>query len=99
MRKTFVIQRDDAGGDVGIPALIVILIVPLLVVAQQQTDQQRAEKIDLNVIHKIKTAELGNAGGGAGPNAGGGPGRGGRGPARPAIMETMYNLTDRYGPR
>ncbi len=91
MRKTFVIQRDDAAaGDVGIPILIVILMVPMLIVAQQQ----QTEKIDLNVIHKIKTAELGNAGG-----AGGGGGRGGRGPARPAIMETMYNLTDRYGPR
>ncbi len=65
------------------------LLVPLLIIAQQQT-----ERIDLNVIHQIKTAELG---GGAG---GGGGGRGGRGPApRPPIMETLYNLTDRYGPR
>ena len=44
MRKTFVI---------GIP----ILIVPLLIVAQQQ----QTEKIDLNVIHQIKTAELNSA--------------------------------------
>ena len=81
MRKTLMI---------GMPALLVSLLVVAQVVAQQQT-----EKIDLNVIHKIKTAEIG--GGGA---AGGGGGRGGgRGPDRPPLMETMYNLTDRYGPR
>jgi carboxypeptidase Q len=60
------------------------LLVPLLIIAQQQT-----ERIDLNVIHQIKTAEIG----------GGGGGRGGRGPSRPPVMETLYNLTDRYGPR
>jgi carboxypeptidase Q len=60
------------------------LLVPLLIIAQQQT-----ERIDLNVIHRIKTAEIGGAGG-----------RGGRGPApRPPVMETLYSLTDRYGPR
>ena len=76
MRKTFFIATA-------------ILSIPLLILAQQQT-----EKIDLNVIHKIKTAELGNAGGG------GGGGRGaGRGPSRPPLMETLYYLTDRYGPR
>src|ERR1700733_14351384 len=76
-RKTFVIG-------------LLSLLVPLLIVAQQQT-----EHIDLNVIHQIKTAELGGGGGG-----GGGGGRGGRGPApRSPIMETLYNLTDRYGPR
>ncbi len=81
MRKTLMI---------GMPALLVSLLVVAQVVAQQQT-----EKIDLNVIHKIKTAEIG--GGGA---TGGGGGRGGgRGPNRPPLMETMYNLTDRYGPR
>src|SRR5579872_1465568 len=64
------------------------LSVPVLIVAQQQT-----ERIDLNVIHQIKTAELGGGGGN------GGGGRGGRGPARIPIMETLYNLTDRYGPR
>jgi carboxypeptidase Q len=70
---------------------LVILPLPLLIFAQQQT-----ERIDLNVIHKIKTAELG----GGGANGGGGGGRGGgRGPTRPPIMETLYSLTDRYGPR
>jgi hypothetical protein len=67
---------------------LVALVVPLLIVAQQTT-----EKVDLNVIHKIKTAELG--GGGRG---GGGGGRGaGRGGSQ--VMNTMYNLTDRFGPR
>lgn len=64
-----------------------VLSIPFLILAQQQ-----AEKIDLNVIHKIKTAELGNGGGGGGRGAG-------RGPTRPPIMETLYYLTDRYGPR
>src|SRR5580658_6730959 len=65
------------------------LLLPLLIVAQQQT-----EKIDLNVLHEIKTAELGGGGGG------GGGGRGGGAAARrPPIMETLYSLTDRYGPR
>jgi len=66
---------------------MLFLVVPLLVIGQQAT-----EKIDLNVIHKIKTAEMGGGGG-----FGGGGGRGGA--ARAPIMETMYNLTDRYGPR
>ena len=57
------------------------LLLPLLIVAQQAT-----EHVDLNVIHKIKTAELG-----------GGGGRGGRGNSQ--VMNIMYNLTDRYGPR
>lgn len=73
---------------IGVPALLLLLTVPLLMLAQQQT-----EKIDLNIIHKIKTAEIGDGG------RGGGGGRGGRGPAAPPIMETLYNLTDRYGPR
>src|SRR5579862_9012697 len=64
-----------------------LLIVPLLIVAQQTT-----EKIDLNVIHKIKAAEMGGGGGGFGGGRGGGG-------ARVPIMETMYSLTDRYGPR
>jgi carboxypeptidase Q len=81
MRKTFWI---------GMPALLASLTIAAQLVAQQPT-----EKIDLNVIHKIKTVELGGAGGNGG-NAGGG---GGRGPARAPIMETVYNLTDRYGPR
>jgi carboxypeptidase Q len=61
--------------------VVLLLLVPLLVIAQ--------ERVDLNVIHKIKTAELGGGGG-----FGGG---GGRGPSR--VMDIMYNLTDRYGPR
>ena len=64
---------------------ILLLLVSLLVFAQQPV-----ERIDLNVIHKIKTAELGGGGGG---------GRGGGGGGRAPIMETMYNLTDHYGPR
>ncbi len=65
---------------------VTVGLVPLLVVAQQAT-----EHIDLNVIHKIKVAEFGGGGGGFG---GGGGGRGGS-----QVMNTMYNLTDRYGPR
>jgi carboxypeptidase Q len=65
---------------------MLLLLVPLLLVSQQAV-----ERVDLNVMHKIKTAELGGGGGGFG---GGGGGRGGV-----PIMETMYNLTDRYGPR
>src|ERR1017187_10453491 len=68
---------------------ILLLFVPLLLVSQQPV-----ERVDLNVMHKIKTAELGGAGG----FGGGGGGRGGAGRGAP-IMETMYNLTDRYGPR
>jgi carboxypeptidase Q len=70
-------------------ALALALAVPLsLVIAQQPV-----EKIDLNVIHKIKNAEgIGAAGGGFG--RGGGGGRGGS-----QVMNTMYYLTDRYGPR
>jgi len=71
------------------------LSVPLLIVAQQSgAQQQQSERIDLNVIHQIKTAELAPGG-----NGGGGGRGGGRGPARVPIMETLYNLTDRYGPR
>jgi hypothetical protein len=65
-----------------------LLVVPLFIAAQPPT-----EHIDLNVIHKIKMAELG--GGGRG---GGGGGRGGA-PAVAPIMNTMYYLTDRFGPR
>jgi len=67
---------------------ILLLFVPLLLVSQQAV-----ERVDLNVMHKIKTAELGGGGG-----FGGGGGRGGAGRGAP-IMETMYNLSDRYGPR
>src|SRR5579864_7633328 len=66
--------------------VVVFLLAPLLVPAQQQ------EKVDLNVIHKIKTAELGGGGG-----FGGGGGGGGRGGSQ--VMNIIYNLTDRYGPR
>jgi hypothetical protein len=65
---------------------MLLLLVSVLLVAQQSV-----ERIDLNVIHKLKTAELGGGGGF------GGGGRGGRGPA--PVMETMFNLTDHYGPR
>ena len=61
--------------------------VSMLIVAQQQ------EKVDLNVIHKIKVAEFGAGGGG-----GGGGGRGG-GAAGSKVMDIMWSLTDRYGPR
>jgi hypothetical protein len=64
---------------------LLLLLVPLLVIAQ--------ERVDLNVIHKIKVAELGGGGG----MFGGGGGGGGRGASR--VMDIMYNLTDRYGPR
>jgi len=67
---------------------MVLFLAPLLVTAQQ------AEKVDLNVIHKIKTAELGGGGGGFGGGGGAGGGRGGS-----QVMNIMYNLTDRYGPR
>ena len=67
-------------------ATLLCLLVPLLIFAQ--------ERVDLNVIHKIKTAELGGGGG-----FGGGGGRGGGGRGGSQVMEIMYNLTDRYGPR
>jgi hypothetical protein len=60
-------------------------LISVLLVAEQP-----AERIDLNVIHKIKTAEIGEGFRGGG--------RGGRAGA-PPIMETLYSLTDRYGPR
>ncbi len=47
-----------------------LLLAPLLLTAQ--------ERVDLNVIHKIKAEELGSDS---------------------KVMDTMYNLTDRYGPR
>jgi hypothetical protein len=49
--------------------------------------QTAQEKVDLNVIRKIKAAELG------------GGGRGGANGAGSQVMNIMYNLTDRYGPR
>jgi carboxypeptidase Q len=62
-------------------------LLPLLIVAQQTQ-----EKVDLNVMHQIKTAEFGGGGRGAGGGRGGGAGGS-------QIMNTMYYLTDRYGPR
>jgi len=49
---------------------LLVLLVSLLLPAQ--------ERVDLNVVHKIKTEELG-------PDS--------------KVMDIMYNLTDRYGPR
>jgi hypothetical protein len=54
--------------------------------------QPPQERVDLNVIHRLKTAEFGGGGG-----LGGGRGRGGAYPSK--VMEIMWNLTDRYGPR
>jgi carboxypeptidase Q len=68
-------------------ALALSALVPLLMSAQQ------TERVDLNVIHKIKTAEIGEGGGGGG----GGRGGGGRGGSK--VMDTMFHLTDQYGPR
>jgi len=65
---------------------LAVLVVP----ASRIVAQQPTEHIDLNVIHKIKAAE--------GVGGGGGFGRGG-GPSPSQVMETMYYLTDRYGPR
>jgi hypothetical protein len=63
-----------------------ILIVTLLPLVPLLVIAQ--ERVDLNAIHKIKVAELGGAlrqeYGGSGPSG---------------IMDIMYNLTDRYGPR
>jgi carboxypeptidase Q len=56
--------------------------------------QQQSEKIDLNVIHKIKTAEFGGGGGFGGGAGGRGGGRGGS-----KVMDIIWSLTDRYGPR
>jgi carboxypeptidase Q len=67
----------------------IALVVPMLMVAQQMN-----EKVDLSAIHKIKIAEL--SGGGRG---GGGGGRGGEGRGGSQVMNTMFNLTDRFGPR
>ncbi|HEV8145701.1 MAG TPA: M28 family peptidase [Bryobacteraceae bacterium] len=70
--------------------IAISLIVPLLILAEV------TETVDLQVIHKIKRAVLGA---GAGADGFGGGGRGGGGAARSSVMTTMYNLTDRYGPR
>jgi carboxypeptidase Q len=69
--------------------LALSLGVTALISAQQLGTQ---EKIDLNVIHKIKAAELGGGGGFGG-------GGGGRGGAASKVMDVIWSLTDRYGPR
>jgi Zn-dependent M28 family amino/carboxypeptidase len=51
------------------------------------TFAQQPERVDLNVIHRIKVAELGSGG------------RGGRGGPPSKVMDTLWNLTDRLGPR
>jgi hypothetical protein len=66
---------------------LLALLLPLLIVAQQAT-----EHIDLAVIHKIKVAELGSSGRGGGFGGGGGRGNS-------QVMNIMYNLSDRFGPR
>lgn len=68
--------------------LLLIALCPILALAQQ------TEKVDLNVIHKIKIAELGEGGG-----FGGGGGRGGGGRGGSHVMNTMFELSDHYGPR
>ena len=70
------------------PLLVVVFAAPVPILAQQQ----QAEHIDLNVIHKLKTAEFG-AGGGFGGGGRGGGNSGGK------VMDIMWNLTDHYGPR
>jgi len=67
--------------------LALCVAVPAAIVAQQQ------EHVDLNVIHRIKTAEFG-----AGGRGGGGGGRGGANAGGSQVMDIMWNLTDRYGP-
>jgi len=61
--------------------------ISALLYAQQQ------EHVDLNVIHKIKVAELSTGGGRGGPPAPGADRAGSK------VMDTMWYLTDRYGPR
>ena len=68
--------------------LTLALVVPVLTTAQQQQ-----ERVDLNIVHRIKTAEFG----GGGFGGGGGRGRGGANGSK--VMDIMWNLTDKYGPR
>jgi hypothetical protein len=58
----------------------ILIAMLLLIVSALLVAQQPMERIDLNVIHKIKTAEIGGGGRGYG---GGGAGRGGRGAPPP----------------
>ena len=78
-----------------IKSLLAVLGLSLGISALIFGQQAMTEKVDLNVIHKIKTAELGG-GGGFGGGGGGGRGRGGAGSK---VMDIMWSLTDRYGPR
>jgi Zn-dependent M28 family amino/carboxypeptidase len=68
---------------ISLSVAVLLPLLPFLALAQ--------ERVDLSVIHKIKEAELG--GGGRGGFGGGG------GRANSQVMDVMYNLTDRYGPR
>ncbi len=52
---------------------------------------QQQERVDLNAIHRIKVSELSTAGGRGGPPLTEGAGS--------KVMDTMWYLTDRYGPR
>jgi hypothetical protein len=70
------------------PALFLAVIVAQPGGAQPGSAQQQ-ERVDLNVIHRLKTAEFGGGGGGRG--------RGNANASR--VMDIMWNLTDRYGPR
>ncbi len=69
-------------------AVTAAVAIPFIIFAQQP------EHLDLNVLHRIKTAEFG--GGGRG---GGGGGRGGGNAGGSKVMDIMWNLTDRFGPR
>jgi carboxypeptidase Q len=74
------------------PILTLALVAPALISpALTRAQQAQQEHVDLNVIHRLKTAEFGGGGGFGG-------GRGGN--ANPSrVMDIMWNLTDRYGPR
>lgn len=58
----------------------------LIVLASAFLFAQQTERVDLNIVHKLKVAEFG------------GGGRGG-GQAGSKVMDTMWHLTDQYGPR
>ena len=72
--------------------LLITLALTTGVTAVIFAQSQASEKIDLNVIHRIKVAEFGGGGG----FGGGGRGRGGN---AGKVMDIMWNLTDHYGPR
>jgi carboxypeptidase Q len=66
-------------------AFVIVSSLPAITFAQSA---QQPERVDLNVIHRIKVAEFGDNGGGRGR---GGP------PSK--VMDTIWYLTDKYGPR